>query len=103
MLTVDEIEALTDTLTDAMKHVVMRCSEGGWSSEETNFPRTWPDVVYGRSRCSFRKTVEALERRGIVKVTRPAGMCAMVALTREGRRIHAALRLRGCNAHSFET
>lgn len=97
MLTVDELDDVADSLSDAMRHVLLRCSEGGWSSEETNFPRTWPDVVYGRPHVSFHGTVAALERRGLVAITRPAGMCAMVALTREGRRVQATLRLRGHN------
>lgn len=94
MLSVDQIEAIADELTEPMRHVVMRCSDAGWNGEETGYPRMWPDVVANRPHCSFRHTVAALARRGIVQISAPKGCCSMVALTRTGLRVQAALRLR---------
>lgn len=98
MESVDQIEAVADELTDSMRHVLLRCSDGGWPGEETCFARMWPDVTAGRPHVSFRGTVAALERRGLVKITHPMGTCAMVALTRKGIRVQAALRLRSVEA-----
>lgn len=101
MLTVDEIEALADTLTPPMWHVVMRCSEAAWGSNGYA-PRCWWDVVHGRSHCSFHGTIKALARRGIIEIRAPKGMSSMVALTMEGGRLQACGRLRGYDARSFE-
>lgn len=95
MLSVDAIEALADSLTPSMKHVLERCSEAGfWGQEETGCWREWRDVVYDRAHVSFYGTVQALERRGLIQIKRAPGFPAMVALTREGLRVRAALRLR---------
>lgn len=95
MKTVDQIEALADELTPAMRHCLSRCSDAGfWGPEETGCWREWRDVVHGRSHATFRGTVHALERRGLVVIKRVPGMGALVALTRDGLRVQAAWRLR---------
>lgn len=97
MLSVDDIEAIADALTPAMRHVLGRCSEAGfWASKDHGCWREWRDVIDGRPYTSFHGTIGALERRGLVVVNRFPGLPgSMVAMTRTGLRVSAALRLRG--------
>lgn len=93
MLSVDEIEAIADELSPSMQHALLRCSDAGFGAMGYA-PRCWWDVVAHRANCTLAHTITALERRGLIEITRPAGLGAMVAMTREGGRVQAALRLR---------
>jgi hypothetical protein len=89
MLSVDEIEVIADSLSPAMRHALLRCSDASFGEEFA--PRCWWDVVHGYRHATFRGTISALERRALVEVDRAP---SMVRLTREGLRVQAALRLR---------
>ncbi len=90
-MTVDEIRALARSLTPAMRHAVLRCSDAGdWlRGDDTTWPRAWPDVIFGFPHATYRGTVCALERRGIVHINERN----QVSLTRTGIRVQASLRL----------
>jgi hypothetical protein len=97
MTTVAEIDAIADELSPSMRHVLRRCSDDvDWTLVDhvATWPREWPDVVAGRKGVSFRGTVRALERRGLVEIVADPKRWHCVRLTREGLRVQAALRLR---------
>lgn len=96
MKSIDEIDAIADTLSGPMCHVLLRCDgdAGFWGCEETGCFREWRDVVYGRAHATFNGTVRALERRGLVVIKDIPGTCSLVGLNRDGRRVQATLRLR---------
>jgi hypothetical protein len=91
---VDEIEALADDLTPGMRHALLRCSDAAFGEELA--PRCWWDVIAHRPHTSFRATIDPLARRGLVKLISYRGAAGtFVALTNDGLRVQAALRLRG--------
>jgi hypothetical protein len=51
--------------------------------------RSWPDIIHGYRRCSFR-TIRSLERRGIVEIVDLPGPRG-VRLTSEGLRLRALI------------
>lgn len=101
MATVAEVDALAASLTRAMRHVVLRCSDSiDWTLAEryVTWPREWPDVVANCRYANFNGTIRALERRGIVEIEEEARRWHAVRLTRLGIRVQAALRLEDMNA-----
>jgi hypothetical protein len=83
---------MAESLSPAMRHAVLRCSDApDWiQHREVSFARDWGDVVAGFRMCTYRGTLKALERRGIVEIdTRGA---RGVRLTLYGLEVQAALR-----------
>ena len=85
------VDRIANTLTDAQRHVVMRCSEAvDWSTgREVGCARSWIDLVHGRRHVSMT-SLRALERRGIIEIC-----AAGVRLSVLGLGVWASLRCRG--------
>ena len=93
LLSVDEIEAIADSLTPVMRHALLRCSDAvDWTIRDRTltWPRDWCDVVANYPHASYRGTIGALKRRGLVVEKDHRGIRATVT----GYRVQAALRVR---------
>lgn len=90
-----ELREIAASLTPAMRHVLLRCSEyTDWcANHERGFARDWPDVVAGYRHASFRGTVKALERRGLVELVKGNDVAAtLLGLAVRGRLIREGFR-----------
>lgn len=81
--------ALIEALSPAMKHAIRRCSDAlDWThNKEVTWARDWADVTANYSHCTFRGTLRALERRGLVQIDADHG----VRLTLKGLEIQRLL------------
>lgn len=78
-----------------MRHVLLRCSEyTDWCAKhERGFARSWPDVVAGYSRATYRRTVGALVRLELCVIVNHNDVAAtLLGLAVRGRLIREGWR-----------
>ncbi len=90
-----ELRDYAAALTPAMRHALLRCSEyTDWTAgHQRTFARIWADVVAGYRHATFRRTIGALERRGLVEVVNHNDVAAtLLGLAVRGRLIREGYR-----------